>query len=160
MLEDEKVPISAEEFQYLLSSDPHDAFESEDAEVLFRVSESERSFFLGHLFQSAIRKATPLESGTEASFHALWDMHIGMILEALLPTSTPIRDSNFHTSTQKLRPDFGFLLDNVCLFRGEEKPARNCEDPKAELCDKLTWIYSPAPYIFGETINWLRHEPA
>jgi hypothetical protein len=26
------------------------------------------------------------------------------------------------------------------------------DDPRAELCNELTWTYSPAPYVFGEPI--------
>ena len=73
----------------------------------------------------------------------------------LLPTGIAIRDSSLHTSAQKMRPDFGFIVNNVCIFRGEEKLPSNIEDPKAELCHKLTWIYSPAPYIFGVPITGL-----
>ena len=67
-----------------------------------------------------------------------------------MPSGTSIRDFNRHTDTKKNRPDYGFLKDNVCPFRGEEKHSESREDPKAELSDKLTWIYSPAPYVFGE----------
>ena len=59
-------------------------------------------------------------------------------------------DSNRHTDTKKKRPDYGFLKDAVCPFRGEEKPSESRDDPKAELSDNLTWTYSPAPYVFGE----------
>jgi hypothetical protein len=153
--EDEKMPLSGEDFEQLLSSLPHDICTRGDAAILFRVSESEKSPSLRTLFSSAIMNLTPLDSGSEDSFHALWDDHIQRILSVLLPTGISIRDSSLHTSTQKLRPDFGFLLDNVCLFRGEEKSTSNRDDPKAELCDKLTWVYSPAPYVFGEPITGL-----
>ncbi|KAF8576604.1 hypothetical protein K439DRAFT_646707 [Ramaria rubella] len=48
-----------------------------------------------------------------------------------------------------MRPDFGFLVQNVCVFRGEEKGPENPEDPRAELADKLMWVYNPAEYMLG-----------
>ena len=123
--------------------------------ILFRESESESGVYLFSLFLTIVREPAPPDNGTEASFHSLWDDNIRKILEMLLPTGIPIRDDSLHTSTQKLRPDFGFLLNNICIFRGEEKSPSDTGDPKAELCDNLTWIYSPAPYIFGVPITGL-----
>ncbi|KAF8572904.1 hypothetical protein K439DRAFT_1643341 [Ramaria rubella] len=60
-----------------------------------------------------------------------------------------IRNSNKHAETKKMRPDFGFLVQNVCVFRGEEKGPENPEDPRAELADKLMWVYNPAEYMLG-----------
>jgi hypothetical protein len=96
----------------------------------------------------------PASSGYDRP--TLWDDHIRKILGLLLPNGLGIRSSSLPTSIQKLRPDFDFLLRNVCLFRGEEKSPTNSDDPKAELSDKLIWIYSLAPYVFGEPIAGLR----
>ena len=48
------------------------------------------------------------------------------------------------------RPDYAFLVNNLCPFRGEEKAPESNADPKQELADKLAWAYDPAPYVFGE----------
>lgn len=153
--EDEKVPLKGEDFEQLLSSLPHDICTKDDVGILFRICDSDWSPSLRSFFSHVIMNFTPPDSGSEASFITLWDDHIRKLLQLLLPTGLSIRDSSFHTSTRKLRPDYGFLLGNVCLFRGEEKSPTSMDDPKAELRDKLTWIYDPAPYIFGEHITGL-----
>ncbi|KAH9095997.1 hypothetical protein Ae201684P_010201 [Aphanomyces euteiches] len=43
------------------------------------------------------------------------------------------------TATSTYRPDYVFLLFNVCVFRGEEKTDG--------------WTYDPAPYIFGYAVS-------
>ncbi|KAN0068689.1 hypothetical protein V8E54_013413 [Elaphomyces granulatus] len=63
-----------------------------------------------------------LPDGTEASFISFWDVNIRWILEYLIPEGKSIRDSN-----------------NLCVFRGEEKPPGSRADPKQELSDKLEW---------------------
>ena len=60
-----------------------------------------------------------------------------------------IRNSNEHTLTEKLRPDYGFLLNNICSFRGKEKGPENRGNLKVELAEKLNWVYDDAPYVFG-----------
>ena len=54
---------------------------------------------------------------------------------------------------QKLRPDFGFLLKTICLFRGEERGPENLDDPRAEPADKPVRIYNPAPCMLGECLR-------
>ena len=73
-------------------------------------------------------------------------------MENLIPGGTSIRDSNRHTSTAGLRPDFGFLYLNVCPFRGEEKSPTNVDDSRTELSDKMIWTYDPVPYVLGELL--------
>jgi hypothetical protein len=153
LLEEEKVPVRPEVFAHFLLSLPNDICNEEHVGILFRKSNSEISPSLQAVLTSAITNPTPPESGTENSFIALWDDNVRRILDVLMPTGTSIRDSCFSTSTHKSRPDFGFVFHNLCLFRGEEKAATTAGDPKAELCDKLAWIYSPAPYVFGEPIT-------
>lgn len=60
----------------------------------------------------------------------------------LSPSGRSIRDSNRHTSTE-----MAFCWTAFAPFRGEEKPPESHDNPKAELSDKLTWTYSPAPYL-------------
>ncbi|RHZ83623.1 hypothetical protein Glove_89g98 [Diversispora epigaea] len=50
-------------------------------------------------------------------------------------------------------PDYGFIINHVCLFRGEEKSPTNDKDAKAELQNKLCWVYDPAPYVLGYYAN-------
>ena len=148
----EKIPLSRTDFDSLLSTalETTDFCFGADVETLFRVSDTENSPVLYLLFYNAVARPPPPDDGTEGSFISFWDDNVRKILELLVPSGKSIRDSNHHTYTKKLRPDYGFLLDNVCAFRGEEKSPTNRDDPKAELSDKLTWVYSPAPYVFGE----------
>ena len=85
-------------------------------------------------------------------WHSFWDDNIRKLLEHLIPEGKTIRNGNQHTEKRKLRPDFGFLLKKICPFRGEEKGPDNSEDPKAELADKLNWVYDSAPYMLGEQL--------
>jgi hypothetical protein len=71
------------------------------------------------------------------------------ILELLIPDGKSIRNSNLHTATGQFRPDYSFILQNLCTFRGEEKAPGNPADPKKELWEKLEWAYDPAPYVFS-----------
>ena len=52
-----------------------------------------------------------------------------------------IHNGNRHTGIKNLRPDFGFLLGTACLFKGEEEGPENTTDPKAQLVNKLLWVY-------------------
>lgn len=90
-----------------------------------------------------------LPSGTESSLHFFWDQNIRQILECLFPDGKSIRDSNSNTPMNIFCPDYDFLLNGLCTFRGEENIPENSRNPKVELQNKLIWAYSPAPYIFG-----------
>lgn len=57
-----------------------------------------------------------------------------------------MRNSNECTSTWNQRPDYGFLLNNICPFRGEETGGNI---KKSEISDKLFWVYNPTPFMFG-----------
>jgi len=91
----------------------------------------------------------------------IWDINISLLLLKALDYGEAIRDSNHGTDTWLKRPDYGFLVNNYCLFRGEEKHADSKEDPRTELSQKLeTWKYAPLTYILGNAcpmsvINWL-----
>ena len=150
--QDEKIPLTRIQFDNLISglTETTDVCCREDVERLFRISDAEASEILHLTFYNAAVRRPPPQTGTEASFHSFWDDNIRRILELLVPSGTSIRDSNCHTGTKKNTPDYGFLKDNVCPFRGEETHRESRDDPKAELSDKLTWVYSPAPYVFGE----------
>ncbi|KAF8586012.1 hypothetical protein K439DRAFT_1632090 [Ramaria rubella] len=53
-------------------------------------------------------------------------------MSSILDQGHGIRNSNKDTETKNMRPGFGFLVQNVCVFRGEEKGPENPEDPRAE----------------------------
>ncbi len=146
---DEKIPLTRIQFDNLLSglTETTDFCYGDHVERLFRISDTEASEILHLTFYNAALRRAPPENGTNASFHSFWDDNIRKILELLVPSGRSIRGSN----DPKINgPDYGFLKDNVCPFWGEEKDLESHDDPKAELSDKLTWIYSPAPYVFGE----------
>jgi hypothetical protein len=105
---------------------------------------------LSNIVYRALNFAPPDGDSTEASFHSFWDDNIRWILQSVFIESKTIRDSNMHTSTGLLRPDFGLLLGGNCAFRGEEKaPTYSGRHPKEELIQKLRWTYDPALYILG-----------
>ena len=148
----EKIPLTCIQFDGLLSGlmEAKDYCHRDHAARLFCVSDVESSKILHLIFYNATVHPAPPDDGTEVSFISFWDNNIRKILELLVPSGKSIRDFSHHTSAQKNGLDYGFLKDNVCPFQGEEKPPNSSDDPKAELSDKLTWIYSPAPYVFGE----------
>ncbi|KAH9113669.1 hypothetical protein AeMF1_012161, partial [Aphanomyces euteiches] len=60
------------------------------------------------------------------------------------------RDTSRGSSTGLNRPDFIFIVDSVCVFRGEEKaPGFPIENPKQKLVTKLDWTYGKVPYLLG-----------
>jgi hypothetical protein len=120
--EDEKVPLTCVQFDNLLSGlmETRDICRTDDVKRLFRVTEEEIAMPLFLILYNAVMDKPPPDDGTEASFISFWDRNIREILELLLPLGRSIRDSNDNTDTQKLRPDYGFLVDGICLFRGEQ----------------------------------------
>jgi hypothetical protein len=151
---EEKVPVSDDFYQKLVPTldalDRVNWCSRATLEELFYVDDNRSASELLHIFTVAIKSRPSSSDGTEASFIGFWDNNIGNILINLLPDCNRIRDSNHHTNTNLQRPDFGLLLDLICLFRGEEKPpVYTGMHPRDELFDKLLWKYDPAPYILG-----------
>jgi len=149
LLDSEKIPISKLQFDSLTLSYGTDICTSDDLRSLFVIGEPPLVFV--HLLATVSQPAPP--TGTEESFRYFWDNNIRLPLELLLPTGRSIRNSNHHTETALLRPDYGFLINQICSFRGEEKGPENSKDPKEELADKFNWVYDNAPYVFGECID-------
>jgi hypothetical protein len=152
LIEEEKIPISQNQFNklcvpYSIES-PRNALSAEQLSTLFRVSADERARDAYQVCLTAIRLVSPAE-GTEDLFHSTWDINISHILHFILSDAKPIRNSNQNTSTALKRPDYGLLVKNHCVLRGEEKGSDSIGDPKQELANKLIWTYSPLPYILG-----------
>ncbi|CEG49436.1 CRN-like protein [Plasmopara halstedii] len=93
----------------------------------------------------------PLRSGeSESSYHWFWDTVFRAVLDVVFTRARMNRDSSKNSSTGNKQPDFLFILNDVCVFRGEEKePGTNIRLPRDELCQKLAWVYGTVPYIFG-----------
>ncbi|CAG8592888.1 6332_t:CDS:2 [Diversispora eburnea] len=145
-----KIPILQHEYDCFLNQSLENPCTSEDLNILFRVSETESAYkFIAKILCAPILNNPPPREGTEDSYVSFWDVNIRFPLEFLISDGISIRNSSYNTSTFSKRPDFGFILNNVCPFRGEEKSLNNNEDPKSELRDKLCWAYDPAPYILG-----------
>jgi len=130
------------------SVDAQDICTSNDVEILFRAGDGYPSL---NKFFSAVAEAPPT-GGTEDSFHYFWDNNVRAVLQLLFPNGRSTRNSNLHTATRLLRPDYAFILNKLCPFRGEEKAPESTGDPKKELADKLAWAYEPAPYVLGKLI--------
>jgi hypothetical protein len=148
---DWRIPLSYNQWKAYLASElsPAQACSDEDLELLFKQSEDETAVGILHLFDHAIIRDPVNPSGTEISLVSFWDRNIRDILERPLNVAC-IRDSNQGTETGKLRPDFGLLLSNVCVFRGEEKRIGFWgTHPREELRLRTRWVYDPAPYTLG-----------
>ena len=144
----EKIPITARQMRSLVSlSDDDDFCAQNDVELLFCLGSGSD---LSDKIFTAVKERSPLMDSTEDLFHSFWDRNLRAILEIILPRGRSIRNSNQHTETGVLRPDFAFLFRLLALFRGEEKSLRDRNNPKQELAEKLMWAYRPAPYILGE----------
>jgi hypothetical protein len=150
LAEDEKIPLSDHEMQALSAiGEPRATCTQSDVRHLFRSSEDEQARFLWSIADHVITFSPPASDGTESSFHGFWDNNMRTLLDAAIVCKS-IRDSNDQTSTNLMRPDFGVLVNGFCAFRGEEKaPGYSGKHPKAELIEKLTWTYDPAPYVLG-----------
>ncbi|CAK5069014.1 unnamed protein product [Aphanomyces euteiches] len=90
---------------------------------------------------------------TETSFISFWDDLIRNVLNFMLSdVGKSERNSSRSASTEPKRPDYLFIVDSVCVFRGEGKvPGDSIETPRRELVDKLVWSYGDVPYLFGYT---------
>ncbi|THU85684.1 hypothetical protein K435DRAFT_384769 [Dendrothele bispora CBS 962.96] len=152
LLENEKIPLDQSRFDELLGTAPNelrDLLTPEEANSLFRVSDTEHTALLDTIFFHAAFFPPPPLNGTENSFHSFWDANIRNVIQVLVPSGTAIRNSSQHTATRKLRPDFGYLVNDRCPFRGEETGPGDSEDPRAELLRKFDWDYGSVPYLLG-----------
>ncbi|KAE8972908.1 hypothetical protein PR002_g26364 [Phytophthora rubi] len=97
------------------------------------------------------RALKPFHGGrTESSYHIVWDFVIRNVLDHIFSRARIDRDSDIGSSTRKKHPDFFFILNDVCVFRGEESsPDVSINVPTAELCSNLEWEYGSVPYVFG-----------
>ncbi|KAG7383149.1 hypothetical protein PHYPSEUDO_003980 [Phytophthora pseudosyringae] len=88
---------------------------------------------------------------TETSFISFWDDLIRNVLNFVLHNiGKSDRNSSRSASTGSNRPDYLFIVDSVCVFRGEEKaPGEQIGTPRRELFENLIWSYGDAPYLFG-----------
>ncbi|GJJ06718.1 hypothetical protein Clacol_000914 [Clathrus columnatus] len=145
--EEEKIPLSKKSMISLISHNLDDICTAADVAVLFRASNHESDMALARFYTAVI--SHPPSEGTEDRYHSFWDRNINDIIEVILPNGKPQRNSNRNTATKALRPDYAFLLRGFCPFRGEEKAPNSTGDPKAELAEKLEWVYDPAPYVLG-----------
>ncbi|KAF8344478.1 hypothetical protein F5887DRAFT_1075528 [Amanita rubescens] len=146
---DWKIPLSYNRRKGYLSNEKYSAqvCSDEDLELLFKQSEDETAVGILPLFDHAIALDPVDPSGTEMSLISFWDRNIRHILERPLGVAC-IRDQG--TEIDKLRPCFGLLLSNVCVFRGEEKRIYFAgAHPRDELKRKTRWVYDPAPYTLG-----------
>ena len=152
--QDWKIPLPHAEWKALLVTElfPTSACSAEDLERLFTQSEDEIAVPIVNILKPSIERDPANPNGTEISLVSLWDRNIRDILERCLGVAG-IRDSNQGTETGKLRPDFGLLLADVCVFRGEEKRlVFTGMHPRDELIFKTRWVYDPAPFILGRSL--------
>ena len=139
---DDKIPIPEEIMNALvLSCGLTDLCTLDDVKLLFRAGEGYSN--LDH-FLYVIEKNPPSQ-GTEQTFTPFWDHNVRDILEVVVDTGSSQRNSGQHTETRNLRPAYSFIVNKLCVIRGEEKGPDDHEDPRHELAEKLWWAYTPAP---------------
>jgi hypothetical protein len=153
LAEDEKIPIPQRRFDRLskhpfLAESPELALSHEQVATLFRISTDEWAEDAEALFACAIDSVPPA-SGTKDLFHATWDNNILRILRFILSNAKPIRNSNDNTRTALKWPDYGLLINNHGVLRGEERSSDGAGDPERDLVNKCIWSYDPLPYILG-----------
>ncbi|KAJ7220753.1 hypothetical protein GGX14DRAFT_353960 [Mycena pura] len=143
--EDQKIPIP--DLNMLVAGSGPDDCTEDDARLLFRGG---GGFSRLIPLYYTIVSSTP-EANTEDGSHHFWDSIIRDLLHILFPKGRSTRNSSHGTQTAAFRPDFAFLCQNICPFRGEEKPPLSSDDPRSELSDKLSKPspYLEAPYVFG-----------
>ncbi|KAG9294512.1 hypothetical protein G9A89_008622 [Geosiphon pyriformis] len=147
---DIKVPLLRDEFDTFLVSGYQDPCTAEDLEILFRVSDTESAYtFVTGVLGSAIMTPSPPLDGTKYSFVTFWDTNIRRFLETFFSSGHSVRNTNQRMISNNMRPDFGFILNRVSPFRGEEKAPHSREEAWTELVDKIQWTYDPAPYVLG-----------
>lgn len=153
LAEEVKIPLPEWIMKDMTTSglvEPRSMCTLDEINQVFRPSEDEQADYIWTIVKPAIILPPPDDDSTEAAFISFWDRNIREPLCTAI-NSKPIRDSDESTSTALQRPDFGQLLDGVCVFRGEEKRLGfTGKHPRDELIDKLTWTYDPAPYILGK----------
>jgi hypothetical protein len=151
--DNEKIPITIDRMNDLVSLiDAHDICTSDDVALLFRAGYGDtildRYFF-------AVAEAPPA-GGTYKSFYSFWDKNIRDILELLVPGGKSIRNGNQRTATMNMRPDYAFVVNKLCAFRGEERAPESRDDPSKELRDKLAWgmsLHLNAWYIDDDNVR-------
>jgi hypothetical protein len=150
--EEEKVPVTQEEFNdliipYSLDS-PRSELRAEQVSTLFRISDEEEAHAVRRILEYPLTQSY-VPTGSKAAFHWMWDVNISEILRITLRDGEVIRDSNRKSDADLQIPDYGFLVKNSCLFRGEEAAPGSREDPGFELLNKLFYTYEPLEYILG-----------
>jgi hypothetical protein len=147
-----KIPLDRFAYECFITSvhETSDVIGRDDINMLFRIDDHERADGLCCTFYLAIMDSPPGNYATEGTFVSFWDGNIRNIMETLIPAGTSIRD---RPTSQ--HPNFGFLYFNTCPFRGEETSPSNTRNPRAELADKMTWTYDPAPYVLGKLFRFM-----
>ena len=83
-----------------------------------------------------------LPGRTEASYITFWYDCFLKQLQTFCPSAQYDRNTNRGTSTDSNRPDYVLLINNIAIFRGEEKGPDSVENPIVELKDKVNWTYN------------------
>ena len=158
LTENEKIPITQEEHDRLTKpSSPEASISSEELLTLYRVSPNLAARDVHLNFLTAINHVPPT-SGTKALFHSTWDMNISWTLQLILWTARCFRNNKRDASGGSKRPDYGLLLQNNCVFRGEETVLGSTDNPKEELLNTLQWSYASVQYMLGSLWILLRFE--
>ncbi|PFH51591.1 hypothetical protein AMATHDRAFT_2870 [Amanita thiersii Skay4041] len=152
----EKIRIPGEDYGHLLvenSQFPEHLCLTEHLYTLFRPSAEKAAFRFYYEVLLGIATSPPADwdpTTTERIFIPFWHRNIASILSVCFDQSKTTRESHNETEIDSFKPDFGLLLDNCCISRGEERLASVGEDTlRVSLAEKVRWVYDPAPYVPG-----------
>ncbi|KAF1316992.1 Crinkler, partial [Globisporangium splendens] len=144
----EELPVKIGVHQFFLQ-DWSDGLVLKERQLLSRMFKLANSAPCMNLtYKVLLRVVHPVKpsGATEDSFHSFWDNLICNVLNVVL--------SGIGTSERRLTgcnsPDYLFVVDSVCVFRGEEEAPGACiATARRELCEKIIWRYGKVPYLFG-----------
>ncbi|OWZ11817.1 LOW QUALITY PROTEIN: Crinkler (CRN) [Phytophthora megakarya] len=112
-----------------------------------------RVWFTKLIFRKCVLELLPI-GHSKSSYNGLWNNLFLNVLSVIVDTSRADRDSCNNSSTENQYPAFKFVLDDVCIFRGEEKaPGVSIRVTSEEMTSKFEWTFGNVPYVFGYTAS-------
>ena len=92
----------------------------------------------------------PVAGTTEVSYHCAYDLMFRDPLLNICEGSFDRNTSKDASTSQKIRPDFLFYINQKCVFRGEEgSPSENISVPCKQLKENVFWIYGEVDYLLA-----------
>ncbi|KAE8912096.1 hypothetical protein PF005_g23852 [Phytophthora fragariae] len=123
-------------------------------EKIFKATDSEPC--VEFLHQVGYRTLCPVyRQDTKASYISHWDDSIRHVLEFVLRGQSSRYSIDAPLDGGPATPDFVFMLDSVCVLRGEEAGPKPIlvDSPRFRKFDQVRWTHGNVPYLFGYTTD-------